>query len=181
MPHKKPCPATNGCFTPGRGCGMLALEVNSMEFQEVFTDLRRRAGYSQSEVADKVFVTRQAVSRWEQDGAVPEPETLLALSKLFGVSTNTLLGRPRTLVCQSCGMPLSDEFLAREADGSFNEDYCKWCWTDGGFAVDCTMEEMADICVPHMTHMDPEAAREYMMRILPSLSRWKPKEDAPSE
>ena len=93
-------------------------EVRSMEFQDVFTDLRKKAGLSQSDAADRLFVTRQAVSRWERGETVPETETLLAISKLFGVSINTLLGSPRTLVCQSCGMPLSDDYLAREADGS---------------------------------------------------------------
>ena len=94
-----------------------------MEFQDVFTDLRKKAGLSQNDAADRLFVTRQAVSRWERGETVPETETLLAISKLFGVSINTLLGSPRTLVCQSCGMPLSDDYLAREADGSFNEKY----------------------------------------------------------
>ena len=84
-----------------------------MEFCEVFTDLRKKAGYSQNQVADELHVTRQAVSRWERGETIPEPETLLALSPLFRVSVNTLLGSPRTLVSQSCGMPLSDEFLRR--------------------------------------------------------------------
>ena len=83
-----------------------------MEFHEVFTRLRQQAGLSQSEVAERLFVTRQAVSRWERGETLPEVETLQALSKLFGVSINTLLGSPRTLVCQSCGMPLSDDILA---------------------------------------------------------------------
>lgn len=144
-----------------------------MEFQEVFKGLRKKSGLSQNEVAERVFVTRQAVSRWEQDGAVPEPETLLALSRLFGVSINTLLGSPRTLVCQSCGMPLSDEFLARSADGGFNENYCKWCWADGEFLENCTMEEMVEICVPHMSAMEPDAARTCMRALLPTLERWK--------
>ena len=111
-----------------------------MEFCEVFAELRKNAGYSQNQVADELHVTRQAVSRWERGETVPEVETLQALSRLFGVSINTLLGSPRTLICQSCGMPLSDDFLAREADGSFNERYCKWCWEDGHFLQDSTME-----------------------------------------
>ena len=69
-----------------------------MEFQEVFAQLRQRTGLSQSEVAERLFVTRQAVSRWERGETIPEVETLQALSRLFGVSINTLLGSPRTLV-----------------------------------------------------------------------------------
>ena len=146
-----------------------------MEFCEVFAELRKNAGYSQNQVADELHVTRQAVSRWERGETVPEVETLQALSRLFGVSINTLLGSPRTLICQSCGMPLSDDFLAREADGSFNERYCKWCWEDGHFLQDCTMEEMVEHCIPHMPlgQTDPEACRTYMRSLLPTLERWK--------
>ena len=152
-------------------------EVRDVEFKDVFTDLRKKAELSQNEVAEKVFVTRQAVSRGERGETVPATETLLALSRLFGVSVNTLLGSPRTLVCQSCGMPLSDDFLAREADGSFNETYCKWCWVDGAFAQECTMEEMVEHCVPLMPlgQTEPEACRTYMRGLLPTLERWKQK------
>ena len=119
-----------------------------MEFQEVFAQLRQRTGLSQSEVAERLFVTRQAVSRWERGETIPEVETLQALSRLFGVSINTLLGSPRTLVCQSCGMPLNDDILAKNTDGSFNEQYCMWCWDGEGFAQDCTMEEMVSTACP---------------------------------
>jgi len=54
---------------------------------------------SQEELAEKVFVTRQAVSRWESGETVPNTETLKLLSKLFDISINTLLGLPRQLVC----------------------------------------------------------------------------------
>lgn len=148
-----------------------------MEFCEVFAELRKNAGYSQNQVADELHVTRQAVSRWERGETVPEVETLQALSRLFGVSINTLLGSPRTLICQSCGMPLSDDFLAREADGSFNERYCKWCWEDGHFLQDCTMEEMVEHCIPHMplAQTEPDACRAYMRSLLPTLERWQEK------
>lgn len=111
-----------------------------------------------NEVAERAVVTRQAVSRWER-GDDPEVETLQALSRLFGVSINTLLGSPRPWSARSCGMPLNDDILAK-TDGSFNEQYCMWCW-DGGFAQDCTMEEMVEQCLPHMPlgRTDPEACR----------------------
>ena len=146
-----------------------------MAFQEVFAQLRQRAGLSQSEVAERLFVTRQAVSRWERGETIPEVETLQALSRLFGVSINTLLGSPRTLVCQSCGMPLSDDILARNTDGSFNEQYCMWCWDGEGFAQDCTLEEMVEHCLPHMQlgGMEPETCRAYLESLLPTLERWR--------
>ncbi len=148
-------------------------EVSGMKFKDVCIDLRKKAGLSQNDVADRLFVTRQAVSRWERGETVPETETLLALSRLFGVSINTLLGSPRTLVCQSCGMPLSDDLLAREPDGAFNEQYCKWCWEDGRFVQDCTMEEMIEHCIQLMPLGQTEVCRTYMRGLLPTLDRWK--------
>lgn len=150
-------------------------EVNGMEFKDVCIGLRKKAGLSQSDMADRLFVTRQAVSRWERGETVPETETLLALSRLFGVSINTLLGSPRTLICQSCGMPMSDGLLAKEADGTLNEQYCKWCWEEGHFVQACTMEEMIEHCVPLMPlgQTEPEACRAYMRGLLPTLDRWK--------
>lgn len=91
---------------------------------------------SQDELAEKVFVTRQAVSRWENGETTPNTETLKLLSKLFDVSINTLLGSPQKLICQCCGMPLEDSNISKEVDGFFNEEYCKWCYADGDFTMD---------------------------------------------
>ena len=96
-----------------------------METKNVIYELRTGKGMSQDELAEKLFVTRQAVSRWENGETVPNTETLKLLSRLFDVSINTLLGSPRQLVCQCCGMPLEEASLSREPDGAINEDYCK--------------------------------------------------------
>ena len=63
-----------------------------MEPKEIFLELRTRRGFSQEQLAEKIHVTRQAVSRWETGETVPNTETLKLLSKLFDVSINTLLG-----------------------------------------------------------------------------------------
>ena len=76
-----------------------------METKNIILELRTKKGLSQEELAQKVMVTRQAVSRWKWE-TVPNTETLKLLSKEFDVSINTLLGAPRQLVCQCCGMPL---------------------------------------------------------------------------
>ena len=93
-----------------------------METKDIIIQLRTARGLSQDALAEQVFVTRQAVSRWENGETVPNTDTLKRLSKLFDVSINTLLGSPRKLVCQCCGMPLEDSITSREPDGSFNED-----------------------------------------------------------
>ncbi len=100
-----------------------------MEIREVLKNLREKNHLTQDQMAERVMVTRQAVSRWETGETQPNTDTLKLLSKEFDVSINTLLGSPRQLVCQCCGMPLpEDSMLSREPDGSFNEDYCMW-WT----------------------------------------------------
>ncbi|MBQ1503007.1 MAG: helix-turn-helix domain-containing protein [Clostridia bacterium] len=145
-----------------------------METKDVILDLRTKSGLSQDELAEKVFVTRQAVSRWENGETVPNTETLKLLSNLFGVSINTLLGAPRRLVCQCCGMPLEDALISREKDGSLNEDYCKWCYADGTYTYH-DMDDLINVCVGHMTNENftEEQAREYMKQVLPTLDYWK--------
>lgn len=54
--------------------------------------LRKEKGLSQQELAEKLYVTRQAVSRWELDGAVPTLDNLDAISKALGVPLNSLMG-----------------------------------------------------------------------------------------
>ena len=93
-----------------------------MQPKETLLELRTKHGLSQEQLAEKVHVTRQAVSRWETGETVPNTETLKLLSKLFDVSINTLLGSPRQLICQCCGMPLEDVNISRETDGTFNEE-----------------------------------------------------------
>ena len=73
---------------------------------------RKRAGMSQEKLANELNISRQAVSRWENGETTPNTETLKLLSKLFDVSINTLLGSPRQLICQCCGMPLADGDIA---------------------------------------------------------------------
>ena len=107
-----------------------------METKDIIYELRTKKGLSQEELAEKVFVTRQAVSRWETGETIPNIDTLKLLSKLFDVSINTLLGSPRELVCQCCGMPIEDCNISREADGNFNEEYCQWCYADGEYTLD---------------------------------------------
>ena len=145
-----------------------------METKDVILDLRTKSGLSQEQLAEKVFVTRQAVSRWETGDTTPNTETLKLLSKLFDVSINTLLGSPRQLICQCCGMPLDDTTISKEPDGMFNEDYCKWCYTDGKF-VYTSLEELTDFLVGHMSNdqFPPEQARAYFEQQLPKLAHWK--------
>ena len=107
-----------------------------MDVKDIIFELRTKKGLSQDELAEKVHVTRQAVSRWETGETIPNIETLKLLSKLFDVSINTLIGSPRQMVCHCCGMSLDDSTTSKETDGIFNEEYCKWCYNDGKFTLD---------------------------------------------
>ena len=145
-----------------------------MDTKDVIYDLRTKNGLSQDELAEKVFVTRQAVSRWETGETVPNTETLKLLSSLFDVSINTLLGSPRRLVCQCCGMPLEDTLIGRNKDGSLNENYCKWCYADGTYTYS-DMDDLIEVCVPNMVsdQFSEEQVRAYLKQLLPTLDYWK--------
>lgn len=145
-----------------------------METKDVILTLRTKNGLSQDELAEKIYVTRQAVSRWETGETVPNVETLKLLSKLFDVSINTLLGSPRKLICQCCGMPLDDSTMSKEVDGTFNEEYCKWCYTEGKF-IYTNLEELIDFLVGHMSNENwpPEQARAFFESQLPQLNYWQ--------
>ena len=66
-------------------------EVNKMTFAEKIINLRKQKGWSQEELAEKLDVTRQSVSKWESAGAMPDIAKILQLSELFGVTTDYLL------------------------------------------------------------------------------------------
>ena len=145
-----------------------------MDTKEILLQLRTQKGLSQEELAEQVFVTRQAVSRWENGETTPNTETLKLLSRLFDVSINTLLGSPRQLICQCCGMPLDDSTISREPDGALNEEYCKWCYTDGEFKYS-SKEQLIDFCVTHMASeaWPAEQVRAHMESVVPNLKHWK--------
>ena len=145
-----------------------------METKDVLLELRTKHGFSQDDLAEKVHVTRQAVSRWENGDTTPNTETLKLLSKLYDVSINTLLGSPRQLICQCCGMPLEDSSISKEPDGLFNEDYCKWCYADGEYMYH-DMDDLINVCVNHMANdqFTPDQVRAYLKDMLPKLDYWK--------
>ncbi len=147
-----------------------------MEMKERLKSLRENSGLTQKELASRLMLTRQAVSRWENGETQPNTETLKLLSREFNVSVNTLLGSPRQLFCQCCGMPLAeDASISREPDGMFNEDYCKWCYSDGEF-VYTSKKDLIDFLISHMPN--PENTPEKDRRVLydgwlSQLKHWK--------
>ena len=91
-------------------------------------------------------------------------------------------GATQQRYCQSCGMPLmSDADCGTNADGSLNHDYCKYCYADGKFLQDFTMEQMVDHCVQFVDevnkhtgqHLTPEEYKQQLQQYFPMLKRWK--------
>jgi len=82
-------------------------------------------------------------------------------------------------VCQSCGMPMgpTDELYGTEKAGGKSEDYCKFCYENGEFIDDCTMEQMMKICIDlniaYNEFLQPEDAQKLVEGFFPSLKRWK--------
>ncbi|WP_373218725.1 zinc ribbon domain-containing protein [Ruminococcus sp. 5_1_39BFAA] len=147
-----------------------------MEIRDILKKLREKNNLTQDQLAERVRVTRQAVSRWENGETQPNTDTLKLLSQEFDVSINTLLGSPRQLICQCCGMPLNeDSLISREPDGSYNEDYCKWCYADGNFAYK-SKDSLLDFLVSHMPNPDnlsDEDRRIQFDSYLLQLKHWK--------
>ena len=78
-------------------------------------------------------------------------------------------------------MPLADDIIGTNADGSRNEDYCIYCYKEGAFTQNFTMEQMIDFCAQFTEQMNsntglnltPEQAKEEMRKYFPHLKRWK--------
>ena len=87
--------------------------------------------------------------------------------------------------CQSCGMPLTDDNKGTNADGSINDDYCIYCYKDGKFTQDMTMEQMIDHCARFTEdinrhsgqNLTQEQAKEMMRKFFPRLKRWQQKDE----
>lgn len=90
-------------------------------------------------------------------------------------------GKYMNLFCQSCGMPMqTSEQFGMNKDGSTNQEYCCYCYKDGSFTSDCTMDEMIEHCVKYLdefngacnTKFTKEEAMEKMKIHFPTLKRW---------
>lgn len=81
--------------------------------------------------------------------------------------------------CQSCGMPMGNttELYGTDENGNKSADYCTYCYKDGHFTFQGSMDEMIEFCVPHMVQSNQEmtekVAREMMHAFFPTLKRWK--------
>ena len=78
-----------------------------MQTKDIILELRKSLNLSQDGLAEKLSVTRQAVSRWENGDTIPNIDTLKLIAETFNMSVDYLLGHPAN--CQSCGMCLEQD------------------------------------------------------------------------
>lgn len=153
-----------------------------MGVQQALIDLRKQKGLTQDEMADKLFVTRQAVSRWENGNTTPSVETLKLIAKELDAPLNALLGSDDELVCQSCAMPLrAPDDLGTNADGGVNSEYCTHCFQEGAYTNDRSLDEMVEANLRFLGEFNQEnglsyseeEARSVLKSHLATLKRWK--------
>ena len=148
-----------------------------MAIKDVLPQVRWERGLTQEELAKRVFVTRQAVSRWEKGETTPSIDMAKLLASALDVPVMRLLDLPHDDACQCCGTPFSVPDMERgtNADGSENPAYCKWCYDQGRFANE-TMDEVIEVSAPYLAQsagLSLDEAVSFMGALLPTLGRWK--------
>ena len=145
-----------------------------MDFSTKLIELRKRKGLTQEGLAAKLYVTRQAVSRWERGEVVPGIDMMKLIANVLDEPIMHLLDLPERY-CESCGMILTPADYGSDADGSKDEHYCKWCYEQGKYTYETTMDAMIEDCAPRLaenTGMSRDEAVSLMGAVLPHLKRW---------
>jgi len=143
-----------------------------MEVARKIQEVRKKSGLTQKEFADKLFVSRQAVTRWESGGTTPTIDTLKAITHLFKIDTCELLGT----VCQSCAMKMNDPAdFGLNKDKSVNGNYCSHCMVDGELSPVGTLDEMLEICAKYLDNPTDDAKTRLRAQ-LSKLRRWREEE-----
>ena len=117
----------------------------------------------------------------EMLGMLPKIASIYETGYMKKTFNNKMKMKKEMKFCQSCGMPLTNDVLGTNADGSKNEDYCMYCYKDGKFLQDCTMDEMIEYCAQFVNTVNeglekPITKEEYigqMKTYFPHLKRWR--------
>ena len=146
-----------------------------MSIGQVIKVVREERGLTQSQFAHELFVTQQALSRWEKGTAEPSIDMIRLISTRFEVPMARLMEMPDNGFCQSCAMPFyCPEDHGTEPDGTRNGDYCNYCYEDGVFLQDyANSDELVAACAPMMAescHISVEQAEDCMSALLPTSS-----------
>ena len=182
----------------GMGIGLLSMEGNIDFYKHAGFDLASKLKiHYHAEPRDAevpYFLAQELISGYwgNREGvycppkgyfvADKNPEAFEAYEATFPKKEKTLQSGQLPQFCQSCGMPLTkNEDCGTNADGSKNFDYCKYCYADGKFLQDCTMDEMIEHCAQFVDEVNkglpqPITKEEYigqMKMYFPHLKRWR--------
>ncbi|MCL2569978.1 MAG: helix-turn-helix domain-containing protein [Firmicutes bacterium] len=151
-----------------------------MDFAKTILGIRNEAGLTQEEFAEKLHVTRQAVSRWENGETTPTLDSIKLMVNEFNVDANIFFKEPA--ICQSCGWTLKDfDVLGTNEDKGLNHEYCAHCFVDGKYAYDVSIEEIIESLLETLeyfnadsgTNFTKEQAHAMLTEYLPTLKRWE--------
>ena len=183
------------------GIGFLCMEGNIEFYRHAGFDLASKQNiHYHAEPKDAevpYFLAQELIPGWLQANGIAEatycppkgyfvadehPEAFEAYEATFPEKVKSFQEGQLPHFCQSCGMPLTRiEDCGTNADGSMNFDYCQYCYKDGKFLQDCTMDEMIEHCAQFVDEVNkqmpkPMTKEEYkqMMRgFFPMLKRWR--------
>ena len=183
------------------GIGLLCMEGNIDFYRHAGFDLASKLGiHYHAEPRDAevpYFLAQELIPGWLKNNGIIEatyfppkgyfvadvfPDDFEAYEATFPAKVKTLQPGQLPHFCQSCGMPLTrNEDCGTNADGSINFDYCKYCYKDGKFLQDCTMDEMIEHCAQFVGAVNeglpnPITKEEYigqMKMYFPNLKRWR--------
>ena len=117
--------------------------------KDALSRLRYERGLTQEELAKRLYITRQAVSRWERGETEPGIDIIKLIAREPEVPMTELLDMSKDY-CQSCGMMFTaPNQHGHEADGAEASDYCRWCYEGGAYTYETTMDDLtrsATIC-----------------------------------
>ncbi|WP_270848179.1 zinc ribbon domain-containing protein [Candidatus Collinsella stercoripullorum] len=151
-----------------------------MAIKDVLPRLRRERGLTQEQLARRLYITRQAVGRWESGATTPGIDMTKLLARELDVPITELLEMPERY-CQSCGMMFTGpDQLGHEADGSETEEFCRWCYDGGDYTYETTMDEMIEECAPRMAEAmgwTVDESASLLGAVLPTLKRWRGEAD----
>jgi len=152
-----------------------------MGISQTISELRRERGLTQEQLAARVYVTRQAVSRWETGESEPGIDMRKLLAGALDVPVVQLLDLPDEPVCQCCGTPFSVPNMpyGTDAEGNENTDYCRWCYENGEFTSGA-LDELIEHNVPYLCAAmgyTREEAVSFMGAVAPTLKRWSAAEN----
>jgi predicted N-acetyltransferase YhbS len=183
------------------GIGFLCMEGNIEFYRHTGFDLASKLGiHYHAEPRDAevpYFLAQELIPGWLRSNGITDasycppkgyfvtdgnPEAFEAYEATFPAKEKTFQEGQLPQFCQSCGMPLIRiEDCGTNADGSTNFDYCQYCYKDGRFLQECTMDEMIEHCAQFVDEVNkqmpkPMTKEEYkqMMRgFFPMLKRWR--------